>query len=227
VGDVFQFRSSAALEKLTGRKAQNLEELLNLIKTCPDSSIFYHTFSAFLKLREAHVPYNTDLAVWVARMLNEKALAEKLMAVDLAEYNTIKSLRTQLIQIIESYREEKEMAFQKIANEPFYLHDTGRVVYLTDKFAYNLASFRELLPTISIYSIYYHLIESRIQTQLGADDFSTWIEESLNVPDLARRIRKIDISVYTLEEIREQIIQLVDEHIADTRQKESNQSVNT
>ena len=219
MGDVFQFRSSASLEKLTGRRAHNLEDLLDLIKTCPDSSIFYHTFSAFLKMREAHVPYNTDFAIWVSRSLNEKALAERLMAIDLSEYDTIKSLKMRLIDIIESYREEKPDAFQKIADEPFYLYDIMRIVYLTDKFAYDLKSFRELLPTISVYSMYFHFIESRLRTQLQTDDFSTWIEKSLNIPDLAQMIRNIDINVYTFEGLRTRIIELIDEHLKETEQR--------
>jgi hypothetical protein len=213
MGKVFQFSSSASLQKLTGLTAENLEGLLDLIRACPDSSIFYHTFSAFLKMREAQVPYNSDFAIWVADMLNEKALAEKLTALDLSEYNTIKTLRGRLIEIIELHRHEKPKAFQKIADEPFYLYDVVRVVYLTDKFAYDLTSFRELLATVSIYSIYFHFIESRLQTHLQKDDFSTWIEESLNLPDLARRIMKIDISVYTMEELRSQIIEQIDQYM--------------
>ncbi len=219
MGKVFQFLSSASLEKLTGQKAYSLEDLLNLIKTCPDSSIFYHTFSAFLKMLEVHLPYNSDIAIWVSEKLNEKALAERLMAIDLSEYSTIKGLRMRLIEIIENYRGQKPDAFQKIANEPFYLYDIIRVVYLTDKFAYDLESFRELLPTISVYSMYYHFIESRLHTKLQSDDFSTWIEESLNIPDLAQRIRKIDINVYTLKGLRSRIIQLIDEHLKKIEQE--------
>jgi len=216
MGDVFQFQSSAFLEKLTGQKAYNLEELLKLIKTCPDSSIFYHTFSAFRKLREAQVPFNSDFAVWVSRSLNEKALAEKLMAIDLSEYNTIKSLRMRLVEIIETYGAQNPTACQKIADEPFYLYDEMRIVYLTDKFAYDLKSFRDLLATISIDSIYFHFIESRLSTHLQFDDFSTWIEESLELPDLANRIREIDINVYTLEGLSEQIVDIIDEHLGET-----------
>lgn len=213
MADVFQFLSSASLEKLTGQKVYNLEDLLDLIKTCPDSSIFYHTFSAFLKMREVKLPYNTDFSIWVSRSLNEKALAEKLMAIDLSEYSTIGGLKQRLIEIIEQYREERPDVFKKNANEPFYLYDTIRIVYRTDKFAYNLKSFRRILPTISMYSIYYHFIESRLRTKLRTDDFSTWIEESLNMPALAQKIREIDISLYTLEELRARIIQLIDEYL--------------
>lgn len=219
MGEVFQFLSSASLEKLTGQKAYSLEDLLNLIKTCPDSSIFYHTFSAFLKMLEVQLPYNSDIAIWVSDKLNEKALAERLMAVDLSEFSTIKGLRMRLIEIIENYRGQKPDAFQKMANEPFYLYDIIRVVYLTDKFAYDLKSFRELLPTVSVYSVYYHYIESRLQTQLQFDDFSTWIGEGLKIPDLAKRIRKIDINVSTLKGLRGRIIQLIDEHLKNMEQE--------
>jgi len=216
MADVFQFLSSASLVKLTGRKAHNLEELLDLIRSCSDSSIFYHTFSAFLQMREVQVPYNTDFAIWASRSLNEQALAEKLMAVDLSEYNTIKSLKTHLIEIIERHREQKPDVFKKIANEPFYLYDMIRIVYRTDKFAYNLKSFREAIPTVSMYSIYYHFIESRLRTRLQDNDFSIWIEKSLNLPRLAHTIRKIDINLYTLEGLRSRIIQLIDQHLSET-----------
>jgi hypothetical protein len=217
MGEVFQFLSSASLEKLTGKKAYSLEELLVLIETCPDSSIFYHTFSAFLKMREVQVPFNSDFAIWVSRGLNERALAEKLMAIDLSEHNSIKSLRKRLIEIIEGYREQKPEAFQKTSDEPFYLYDVVRIVYLTDKFAYDLKSFRELLSSISIYSLYFHFIESRLGTQLQTDDFSTWIQESLRIPSLAQEIRRIDISVYTLEGLRSRIGHLIDDHLQATR----------
>jgi hypothetical protein len=213
MGNIFQFSSSSSLERLTGRKAYNLEDLLDLIKTCSESSIFYHTFSAFLKLREAQAPFNSDFAIWVDRMLNERALAEKLMAIDLSEYNAIESLRNRLVDIIESHIRENPLCCKRIANEPFYLYDVTRVVYLTDKFAYDLISFRDLLPKISIYSVYFHFIESRLHSRHKTDDFSVWIEESLNMPSLARKIKQIDVSVYTLEGLRSRMIQLIDEYL--------------
>jgi hypothetical protein len=212
MADVFQFLSSASLEKLTGRKAENLDGLLGLIKTCPDTSIFYHTFSAYMKMREIRLPYNNDFTYWISRSLNERVLAEKIMAIDLSEYHTLGSLRMRLIEIIEEYRRQKSKAFRKRANEPFYLYDILRVVYLTDKFAYDLKSFREVLATISIYSIYLHFIECRLDKDLHIDDFSTWIEYSLGLPDLANRIKRIDLSAYTMEGVRSRIIQLIDEY---------------
>lgn len=216
---VFQFSSSASLVKLTGIKAWNLQELLEVIKNCSESSIFYHTFSAFMKMREVQAPYNSDFAVWVATSLNEKALAEKLTAVDFSEYNTIKSLKSRLVGIIEKHREEKPNAFEKSAEEPFYLHDVMRIVYLTDKFAYDLQSFRDLLQSVSIYSLYFHFIESRLERHLEANDFSAWFEESLGLAHLAQKVSRIDISVYTIEELRDRILQLIDKELTASGRK--------
>ena len=213
MAEVFQFSSSASLEMLTGRRAYTLEDLLELLRTCRASSIFYHTFSAFLKLREAEVPYNSDFAIWVAESLNEKTLAEKLTAVDFSEYGTVEELRARLIDLIEAYGGEKPSAFLKTAEDPFDLFDITRVVYLTDKFAYDLKSLRERLATISIYSLYLHFIESRPE-ELEDNEFSRWIEESLGLPDLADKIRRIDLSVYTLEGLRARILHHIDEHLA-------------
>ncbi len=210
---VFQFMSSASLEMLTGRTAANVEELEEIITTCSESSIFYHTFSALLKMREAQAPYNSDFSAWVAENLHAPALAEKLTAVDFSEYRTVEGLRKRLLEIIRTYREQWSGASRASCSEPFYLHDVRRFVYLTDKFAYDLASFRELLPSISIYSLYFHFIESRLSANLDCNDFSTWIDETVGLSELARRIRKIDISVYTIEGLRQRIIDVVDEYL--------------
>lgn len=213
MGDLFQFSSSTSLSKLTGRRAHNLEELLELAKTCSDSSIFFHTFSAFRKMREVQVPYNNDFAIWISQNLAEEALSEKLTAIELAEHNTIASLRKRIVTIIEDYQKEAPEAFERTAVKPFYLCDAVRIVYLTDKFAYNLKSFREALDSISVDSIYYHFIESRLQTHQSTDDFSLWIEESLDMPQLAAKIRNIDMHIYTLEGLRGKIAALIDSHI--------------
>ncbi len=211
---VFQFCSSASLEELTGRKAHNLDELLELIKTCSSASIFYHTFSAFRKLREIQTPYTNDFAVWIMRHLSEEALAEKLLTIDLAEYNTIENLRSRIVELLEGYRSENPALFERKAAEPFYLYNVVRFVYLTDKYAYNLLSFRQLLDSISsIDSIYYHFIESRLETQLQTDDFSSWIQENPDYKELAERIRKIDMNIHTLVELRVKIGEIIDEYL--------------
>ncbi len=210
MGEVFQFWSSASLEMLTGKKALDIKGLLDLIKTCSESSIFYHTFSAFMKMREIQVPYNSDFSSWVYQSLNEKSLAEKLMVIDFSEHSNVERLRNRLVGIIEDHIRDNPDSLKKIGNDPFYLYDVMRITYLTDKFAYDLASFRDAVAGISIYSLYYHFIESRLHTHLEKNDFSSWIETSLGLSGLAREIGKIDINVFTLEGLRSRILKLID-----------------
>jgi hypothetical protein len=210
---VFQFCSSASLERLTGKRAYNLDELLMLIKSCSESAVFYHTFSALRKLRQVNVPYTNDFAIWIYRNLGEEALAEKLGAIDYSEYNTIEALRSRIVGIIDDHHGENPDAFLKKSDEPFHLYDVVRFIYLTDKFAYDLKSFRQILSSISLDSLYFHFIESRLRTKLHVDDFSVWIEHSLKLDSLARSIMEIDINVYTLEEMRGHIECLIDAHL--------------
>ena len=122
-------------------------------------------------------------------------------------------MRSRLVDIIENHIREYPLCCKKVANEPFYLHDVMRVVYLTDKFAYDLRSFRDCLVSVSIYSVYYHFFESRLDTQLESNDFSTWIGESLGMAELAEKIRRLDISAFTLEGLRSRMIGLIDGYL--------------
>lgn len=210
---VFQFCSSAYLERLTGRGAHDLESLLGIIGSCSDSSIFYHTFSALRKLRRVHMPYTNDFAIWTYRNLGEEALGEKLGAIDLSEHSTIEALRSRISEIILAYRAHNPSAFQKKADDPFHLFDVIGIVYLTDRFAYDLKSFRQNLDTITLDSFYFHFIESRLRTNLHVDDFSIWIEQGLKMSELAQKISDIDINVYTLEELRTNIGRLIDDYL--------------
>jgi hypothetical protein len=42
-------------------------------------------------------------------------------------------------------------------------------------------------------------------------DFALWIEEQLELPELAKKISKIDFYMTSLESVRHQIIKLCDE----------------
>ena len=210
---VFQLCSHATLERLTGRKAYTLAELHDLIKSCSESSIFFHTLSAFRRLREVKAPFTSDFALWVAQDLQEDALAEKLEAVDLIAHQTLENLRTHVLATIDDYRKNKPAASEKTADDPFYLIDITRIVYLTDKFAYDLKTFRDLIEGIRPDSMYHHFIESRLKPPRHTDDFSPWIEENLKLPDLAQSIREIDFYVHTLDDVKEKICQLIDEHM--------------
>ena len=101
---------------------------------------------------------------------------------------------------------------------PFHFCDVTRIVYLADKFAYDLESFRHVFTSISNDSLYYHFIESRIKNDTCTDDFSTWIKRELGLTDLGQQIEELDIYVYDLTELRQKICEVIDEHLRKTGQ---------
>jgi len=77
--------------------------------------------------------------------------------------------------------------------------------------ARTLTEFREILATVDISAIYYHIFEARLRLGKKQDDFSRWVEEQLNLPDLAAKIAKLDFYMTSLETIRHRLIKLCDE----------------
>ncbi|GAH58785.1 unnamed protein product, partial [marine sediment metagenome] len=62
---------------------------------------------------------------------------------------------------------------------------------------------------ISIHSIYFHVFESRIKLEKGINDFSNWLNVNLGYNDLAREIADLDPYTYTMEGLREELINII------------------
>ena len=99
----FIFDTELRLVVLTGIKVCSLKELRAELPKVPGSSIFFHTHQEYLAhdfQRSAH--YN-DFARWVSQALREEALAEKLAAIDLLAFTTIRELRDAVIGTVDEY----------------------------------------------------------------------------------------------------------------------------
>ena len=75
--------------------------------------------------------------------------------------------------------------------------------------ARNLAEFIESLKKVSIHSIHHHFIEARLRIKLNSNDFSMWLEEDMDLGPLADRLNRIDIYTSTLNDVRDQILRLL------------------
>src|SRR3990167_4601013 len=99
----FEFYTSSQLVEITGRKAANLKEFLEIIKEIEDSSIFYHVHQAFREHQFAPGHYTNDFAHWVGEELNENALAERMANINIKDFTEIKSLRARIAEIVDNY----------------------------------------------------------------------------------------------------------------------------
>jgi hypothetical protein len=206
----FYFNSASHLMRVGREKATTLQELLEAIRTCPESSIFQHTFQTLEEHHFIREGFSNDFSHWAFASCNEVELAERLAAIDIREFTSIATLRERLIHIIETYLQKNPRAATRVAMEPFYLMASDLVVVPTPYVARNLEEFADGLRKVSIHAIYYHFIDARLRLKLNTNDFSVWLEKELDLPPAGDKINRIDIYTSTLEDVRRSILKVIE-----------------
>lgn len=207
----FRFYTRLHLSELTGFKASTLGQLLKFIKEVAGSCIYHHTHR-FLQQHQYLSPEPpNDFAHWVATVLGEASLGEKLASIDTIQFSTIRSLRNKIIETIERYLKENPSAKKRSVTRGQEFHFIKSISFVLPTFYYanNLREFKKILKKITIDSIYYHIFEARLRLGHKTNDFSTWLEGSLDDKELAQKIAHLDPYTYTLEDLRKEIITLI------------------
>ena len=212
-GSPFYFNSASHLLRIGREKATSLQELLEAIRTCPDASIFQHTFQTLEEHHYIREGFSNDFAHWAFAACNEVGLAERLSAIDVREFTSIPTLRERLIHLMDDYLQKNPRAATRIAMEPFYLMAADLVVIPTPYVARNLEEFAAGLRKVSIHSIYYHFIDARLRLKLNTNDFSIWLDQELELRKAADRLNHIDIYTSTLEGVRRSILNAIEGQI--------------
>jgi len=212
----FRFYTRLNLSELLGLKALNLIELLEIIKNVPGSSIYHHTHR-FLQQHQYLSPEPpNDFAYWVSEVLGEDELGEKLASIDTIQFSTIRGLREKIIATIEEHLKDHPQAKLRFARkeEAFHFIKSKSFILPTNYVAYDLGEFIEILKKITIDSIYFHIFEARLRLEKGTNDFSHWIEASLDDKKLAYSISRLDPYTYTLEDLRIKLIKIIEKRIS-------------
>ncbi len=206
----FQFKSSSTLTRITGLQARTLAELLEGIRLCSDACIFNHTFQSLAHHHFLTEGFSNDFAQWALASCNAPLLAESLSALDIRDYKTLSTLRTDLATELENYiRQAPETAYRK-AFEPFYFLEASTIAVPSPWHAETLEEFCEAMRHVSVETIYYHLVTARLREPLAVNDFSDWLGNGLGLKELANSIDRIDIYTKTLEDIRARILEEAD-----------------
>jgi len=209
----FHFHTRLHIKELTGLKAKNLTELVNILKEVPDAVVYYHTHN-FIEEYQYLIPQPAnEFALWVGDAIGDEVLAEKLSNIDTFEFSTIGELRERIIAVINdvlSTRGDGRTAFE---GREFHFIKSVSAVLTTPYMAHDLREFVEALRKVSINSLYFHIFESRLRLHRGVNDFSIWLQDSLDERELADKIAALDPYNYTIEDLRSIIIQLIEERI--------------
>lgn len=209
----FRFYAHAHLTELTGLKARNLRQMLEILKEAPDSVIFYHTHHF---IEEHHYltpePAN-DFAMWVTDALGDEVLGERLASVDTFEFPTLRALKERLVGLIDERISQDGGGRDAPEGREFHFMKSVSVILPTPYAARDLRECVEALRKLSLSSLYFHIFESRLRLGRGLNDFSIWLAEKLDEKELAESIARLDPYTYTLEGLRSSLIQLIEKRV--------------
>jgi hypothetical protein len=205
----FEFKSAAHLLFIEREQATNLEQLSQALRTCPDASIFQHTFRTLEEHHYIKEGFSNDFAQWAYTDLREVGLGERLAALDVREFTSLGKLRERLIQIVEEFTAVTPRAKDCSSTTPFYFCSSKITVLPTQRVVSTLADFVAALKEVSLHSIHYHFIEARLRRKLETNDFSIWLSRDLGLDREAHLLDNIDIYTSTLEGVRRKIVQIL------------------
>jgi len=209
----FHFHTRLHIKELTGLKAKNLSELVDILKEVSDSVVYYHTHSFIEEYQYLTPQPANEFALWVSDVIGDEILAEKLSNIDTFEFSAIGELRERIIAVINdglSKRGDRRTAFE---GREFHFIKSVSVILTTPYMAHDLREFLEALRKVSINSLYFHIFESRLRLHRGVNDFSIWLQDSLDERELADKIAALDPYNHTIEDLRSIIIHFIEERI--------------
>lgn len=214
----FSIRDCALVAIATGKKAQNLKELMDFIVDIEPGCIYYHFWGQLLRPRFDDPEYHNDFASWARHALHDKVLAEKLAVLDPTELPDIEMLRAELIDIIEERIDEVEHIPWCKQDEQFHFITSQIVVFNTSRVMKKAEEMVSIIPSLTSSSIFYHFIEARRRTFGNIDDFSSWLYGfNGKYRGLCDRLATVDPFFPTLPELRQQIALLVEDYFKEKK----------
>jgi hypothetical protein len=212
--DPFRFWTRLTLTKLTGRRAADLAELVEQLRTMPGSVVFHHTHHFLVQHQHLSPEPPNDFAFWVTTVLQEEALGERLAAIDTVQFTSLHELRDRIVAVIDQYLDQRKELRTAPPGEEFHFMDAASFTLPTRHQARTLAEFAEVLRHVGGATIAYHLFEARLRVGGDDNDFSRWLDQELGEHELANAIRKLDPYTHTTEGLRQRLVSLFERRAA-------------
>lgn len=204
----FVFQTERRLVKLTGRSARNLPEMLEHLRHVSGSSIFYHTHHQYLSRHFEKPVFHNDFSTWVSSALLEEPLSEKLVFIDLLQFSSIRQLREAIIANVDAYIDEIDGRIRDcLPGDELHFCESKSFIMPSGIVARDVPDFFAKLQKATNASMYFHFFEARLRLEQATNDFSTWLLYR-GAGKLAQAIDEINPYLMTLEELKEEIINI-------------------
>lgn len=210
----FGFVACLELKEFVGVRAENERQLADLIDEVSLDSIYHHTHGFFLRHKFVAGAYPNDFATWAAVQVRDRVLGERLAMVDPSGFANLQALREELVSVIDDHLRGLQIVPGVLLGEPFEFIQSRIVEIPTGIQVRTLKDFREALLDVDASAIYFHLVEARMRLGRGQNDFAAWLEDGLDLADLAAKVRAVDPYAGSLERARTRLIHLCDAALA-------------
>ncbi len=202
----FNFKSELWIPVYTGIKASSLQEFIEILETIEVDFIFYHIYINLFNYHNMPVYYPNSFSYWLFKN-NYILLAEKISTIDPTEIYDLEELREIILKIL---KENYQITTNPKNIHPFYFVKAEREIIDCKKKAKNLEEFINGIKESSISSLFYHLITSKIKNKTTSNEYSLWLTY-IGEDKKAHSIEQLDIYNFTLYEIKEKIIKILEE----------------
>ncbi len=209
----FRLLMRLTLTELTGLRASTLDEFVAQLEQVPLSVVYHHSLQ-FAAEHEYLTPTPvSEFAEWVSESLGYKDLGELLSAVDPCASESLEAFRGRLVATCREYMQGLEDRRRAPAGQEFFFMKSRIFILSTGNEAHNLRELADILRSVPVDALYFHLFDSRLRLGAPTNDFSAWIIENYADKELASRIGSLDPYTRTAEGLRNAVVALIEERI--------------
>ncbi len=203
----FAIKDCALAIVATGRRAQTLRELRDILRDVHPGCIYHHFWGTLLRPQFVDREYNNDFATWCYHSLHDGTAAERLAVIDPADFHDLEELRRELVEVIDERCDETETMLFARADQQFHFARSVIVVFDTHRRLSHPRELLDALPHLSLGSIFYHFIDARRREPIAVDDFRAWLLGlSEEYHGLCEALAGIDPYFESLLSLRERLI---------------------
>jgi hypothetical protein len=206
----FNVKDCALITAMGGLEpALNLRELRERIAASPPECIFHHFCETVLSPTFDDAEFRNDFAVWAARSLRDRSLAEQLGAINPYQYDNVEQLRRQVIEVIDSRLNELTFIQWAPPGLEFTLRKAVTVVFDTGITLRTPADLVDHIAAMTNSTIYFHFVVANWRRPVNVDDFTTWLESFGEATvGIVAELRSLEFYFMTLAELKSMLIEI-------------------
>jgi hypothetical protein len=152
-----------------------------------------------------------DFARWLWTGMGEQSISERIAVINPFLFDSLKDCRKVLLNTLKDYIGKVEIFPRVPKDKEFYFLELRSFIHPTGFIANDLKEFKNGLGRLSISSLFYHLIDSRIRTGRLTNDFSVWLSDELKEHSKAEAIENLNLFSLNLWDIKSEIIDILEE----------------